>query len=51
MHEIKTILGHMLMMYDIKLGNGGGGRPPNWWIGFACVPDMKAQLSFRKRQT
>ncbi|TFK62284.1 cytochrome P450 [Pluteus cervinus] len=51
-HEIKTILAQILMFYDFKLEESigkPGERPPNTWIGYACLPNMNAKLLFRKR--
>jgi hypothetical protein len=49
-HILKTILGHVLLNYDIKLEDGAGGvRPKDMWLGSNCLPNSKAKLMFRKR--
>ncbi|KAF8330123.1 cytochrome P450 [Amanita rubescens] len=45
-NEVKIMLAHVVLNYDFKMD---GGRPENVWIGRACLPDPKAQVSFRKR--
>ena len=47
-NEIKAILAHILLNYDIKIANGGG-RPENIWFGRYCLPNTKAEVLFRKR--
>ena len=47
--ELKTMLAHLVMTYDVKLKEEGC-RPPNQWIGVTCVPNRSAQVLFRKRQ-
>ncbi|KAL0949752.1 hypothetical protein HGRIS_009790 [Hohenbuehelia grisea] len=49
-NEIKTMLAHVLMNYDIKM-EGDGGLPPSRWFASASMPDGKARVMFRKRQT
>ncbi|KAF8524847.1 cytochrome P450 [Hysterangium stoloniferum] len=45
--EMKTILAHILMTYDILLE---GGQPKNIWYGLSCVPDKNVEVLFRKRR-
>jgi len=46
--ELKTMLAHILLNYDVKMANGGG-RPENVWYGRNCLPDPTAQVLFRRR--
>ncbi|KAF8347875.1 cytochrome P450 [Amanita rubescens] len=46
--ELKTMLAHILLNYDIKLANGNE-RPKNVWFGRSCSPDPTAEVLFRKR--
>ncbi len=47
-NEIKAILAHILVTYDIKLEEGKRA-PPGFHINGACIPG-KANGMFRKRQ-
>ena len=47
-NEVKAILAHILLNYDVKIANGGG-RPENMWFGRYCLPNTKAEVLFRKR--
>ncbi|KAM6495657.1 Cytochrome P450 [Amanita muscaria] len=47
-YELKMMLAHVLLNYDVKMANGNG-RPANWWFGYNCLPDLSAQVLFRKR--
>ena len=46
--EMKTLLAHLVIHYDIKF-DGDGGRPPNKWFSIHCIPDPHAKLMFRRR--
>ncbi|KAH9950883.1 cytochrome P450 [Amylocystis lapponica] len=48
--ELKAIVAHMLLVYDVKLENDGV-RPANMYLAEHCIPDTKAHLMFRARQT
>lgn len=48
-NELKIMLAHILMNYDVKLEDGV--RPPNICFGEVVIPNTKAQVMFRKRQT
>jgi cytochrome P450 len=48
--ELKVMMAHLVLNYDIKLENEGI-RPPNMWFASACVPNQKAKVLFRKRQS
>jgi hypothetical protein len=47
-NELKAILCHILLNYDIKMANGGG-RPEDMWFGRSSLPNTKAEVLFRKR--
>ncbi|KAF8906747.1 cytochrome P450 [Gymnopilus junonius] len=46
--ELKTMLAHILMTYDVKLPDGCS-RPDNLWFQATSSPNRKAQILFRKR--
>ncbi|KAJ7065402.1 cytochrome P450 [Mycena amicta] len=48
--ELKAILAHILLNYDIKLEDEAKGRPENQYIASACLPNEKAKVLFKKRQ-
>ena len=48
-HEIKLILAHAVLNYDIKLENGDV-RPLNKNFKGPCIPDPTIKLLFRKRK-
>ena len=47
--ELKAMVAHLILNYDVKLENEGV-RPPDTWLGAYCVPNQKAKMLFRKRQ-
>ena len=47
-NELKAMLAHILLNYDVKIANGGG-RPENMWFGRSSLPNTKAEVLFRKR--
>jgi hypothetical protein len=48
--EIKAVVVHLLLGYDIKLTDEEGGRPKDVWdMGVFIVPDQNAKISLRKR--
>ncbi|KAF7792531.1 hypothetical protein EIP86_003572 [Pleurotus ostreatoroseus] len=49
-NELKAMLAHVIMNYDVKFENEGV-RPRNKWFGMSLVPDPTARVLFRKRQT
>ena len=49
-YELKIILAHILMNYDMKFEDNGP-RPPNKWFGAGVIPDPTAKVYFRRRQT
>lgn len=49
-NEMKLIMAQLILMYDIKMKNEGV-RPENTWSGFACRPNITAEVLFRRRRT
>jgi len=49
-NELKTLLSHVLMNYDVKMENPGQVPPPTWF-GTSQLPNMKANVMFRKRKS
>ncbi|TFK56598.1 cytochrome P450 [Heliocybe sulcata] len=47
--ELKAMLAHLVLNYDVKLENEGV-RPPDEWVGVSRVPNRTAEVMFRKRQ-
>lgn len=47
--EIKALLAHAILNYDIKLE--GATRPKNMYIGIGILPSRKGRLLFRKRES
>lgn len=48
--ELKLLLAHMLLNYDVKLDNKDGKRPKNVWFGMSCMPNPQAKILLRRRQ-
>ena len=46
--ELKSMLAHVILNYDVKLENGGP-RPANMFIESSVVPDRNGRVMFRKR--
>ncbi|KAM6493875.1 hypothetical protein JOM56_010236, partial [Amanita muscaria] len=46
--ELKVMLAHILLNYDVQMANGGG-RPANRVFEQDSMPDPTAQVVFRKR--
>ncbi|CCM06335.1 uncharacterized protein FIBRA_08589 [Fibroporia radiculosa] len=46
--EMKTILAHVVVNYDVKMEKEGV-IPPSTRIGHSCVPNTKAKVLLRKR--
>ena len=46
--ELKAMLAHVLVTYDVKLAKEGV-RPPDTWLASVCLPSRTAKVSFRKR--
>ncbi|KAK0244007.1 cytochrome P450 [Armillaria nabsnona] len=49
-NELKTLMSHVLMNYDVKMENPGQ-VPPSTWFGASQLPNMKANVMFRKRKS
>ncbi|KAJ6457419.1 cytochrome P450 [Mycena vitilis] len=47
--ELKAMVAHIVLNYDIKLPNDEG-RPANQYVASACLPHASAKVLFRKRQ-
>lgn len=48
-NEIKILLGHFLLNYDIKLADGMTTRPENVYKGLGVMTDFNVNLMIRKR--
>ncbi|KAF5382328.1 hypothetical protein D9757_008447 [Collybiopsis confluens] len=48
-NELKALVGHVLLNYDIKFENDGG-VPPTHWDGASSTPNRTAAVMFRKRR-
>jgi hypothetical protein len=48
--ELKAMLAYVLKNYDVKFENEGE-RPADVWYASVCVPNPKAKVLFRARQT
>ncbi|KAF5379456.1 hypothetical protein D9615_006552 [Tricholomella constricta] len=48
-NELKLMLAHVVMRYDIMLEGGSARRPENMWFLTSCIPNPKAEILFRKR--
>jgi len=48
-YQLKSMLAHVLLNYDVKMPNDGP-RPKNFWFGHHIVPNMTAHVLFRKRK-
>jgi cytochrome P450 len=46
--ELKLMLAHIVMTYDVKL-EVEGVRPADMWVMTSCVPNPNANVLFRKR--
>ncbi|CCM00485.1 uncharacterized protein FIBRA_02519 [Fibroporia radiculosa] len=49
-NEVKAMLAHVVMTYDVKTVEDGV-IPPPFWVLASLVPNGKADVLFRKRQT
>ncbi|KAK0212481.1 cytochrome P450 [Desarmillaria ectypa] len=48
-NELKTLISHVLLHYDVKMEKPGQ-VPPSRWFGMSQLPNMKAKVMFRKRK-
>lgn len=49
-NEVKAMMAHILLNYDIKLPGDAKVVPPGRWFAGNRVPDPKAEMMFRKRK-
>ncbi|KAG6909195.1 hypothetical protein DXG01_001709 [Tephrocybe rancida] len=50
-NELKVALAHIVLFYDLKLGDECKGvKPANSWLSIALIPDKRAHIWFRKRK-
>ncbi|KAG6829008.1 hypothetical protein H0H92_005985 [Tricholoma furcatifolium] len=49
-NELKALLAHTVLNYDVSFENGGP-RPADPWFGLQIVPDPKVAVMFRKRRS
>ncbi|KAF6747803.1 cytochrome P450 [Ephemerocybe angulata] len=49
--EVKAILCHLLLNYDLKLPNDATEPPPGFWFAGQRAPQPGAKILFRKRMT
>jgi len=47
-YELKLMLAHVVMTYDVKLENDGV-RPEDKWVVDLCLPNPNAKVHFRRR--
>jgi hypothetical protein len=48
-NQLKALLAHTLMAYEVKLENEGR-KPEDMWIADVCLPNPTARIMFRARQ-
>ncbi|KAJ3556992.1 hypothetical protein NM688_g1715 [Phlebia brevispora] len=48
-NELKAVMAHIIMNYDVK-AEKEGVRPPNQWFGLSLMPHPTAKVLFRKRR-
>ncbi|KAG5651327.1 hypothetical protein H0H81_009080 [Sphagnurus paluster] len=48
-NELKLMLAHLAVTYDVKLEGDVTERPANMWFISNCVPNTKAEILLRKR--
>lgn len=49
-NEIKALLAHVVLNYDVAFANNAG-RPADHWYSYAALPDPSASIMFRKRRS
>jgi hypothetical protein len=52
-HEIKALVCHVLMNYDLKFANSKfkhGEVPDAIWVGTMCALDPNVELMFKRRE-
>ena len=53
-NELKALAAHVLVHYDIKFRDSSllpGEVPKDMWLGIICIPDSKAEILFRRRNS
>jgi hypothetical protein len=50
-NELKLMLAHLVVNYDVQFENSSHIRPPNVYFSNSCVPNPTAKVCFRKRQS
>ncbi|KIJ41481.1 hypothetical protein M422DRAFT_255386 [Sphaerobolus stellatus SS14] len=48
-NELKAMMAHVILTYDIKLEEDGI-KPPNQWSGTSCMPNTRGSVLFRRRR-
>ena len=48
-NELKTILAHVVLNYDLKLG-GDGSRPLEVYFSLSVLPALGGRVLFKKRR-
>ncbi|TCD69273.1 hypothetical protein EIP91_008208 [Steccherinum ochraceum] len=48
-YEMKLMLAHIVLYYDVRFPEGSNIRPRNEWIGSSIIPDRDAHVLLRKR--
>jgi len=48
-NELKAMVAHLVLNYDVKLENEGV-RPSDIWFMSNCIPNRTAEVLFRRRQ-
>ena len=48
-NEIKVMLAHVILTYDVKFGDEQKGPPPSWWYNESVFPDPTKEVLFRAR--
>ncbi|PRP84416.1 hypothetical protein PROFUN_08096 [Planoprotostelium fungivorum] len=47
-NELKAMLAHVLLTYDVK--TEGGVRPDNLWFSIHCIPNRSAKIMFKRKK-
>ncbi|KAI5118158.1 hypothetical protein M0805_005780 [Coniferiporia weirii] len=50
-NELKSMMAHLVVTYDVRLEDAEAGRPKDFEFGSAVVPNPKAKVLFRRRWT
>lgn len=49
--ELKLILAHLVMIYDVKFSEVLEGRPSDFWVEANRLPNLSAKVMFKKRDS